>query len=69
MRPQVRSFHGHHREQVLRGNLEVAAKYDLVHFVLLAFFDFINQQNLAGLALKIDFDLCVEVALFLEIVE
>ena len=45
----------------------IAAENDAVNFVLLALADFIENENLIGLALKCGFDFRVEIAFLLEV--
>ncbi len=66
---ETRPLDHHKAEQILVRNLMVSAKNDVVDLVLLSLLDFINQQNLVGLALEVGVDLDVEVTLFLKVID
>src|SRR5258706_6745157 len=67
--PEVCFLHHHCSQQILLGYLMMSLEHKAVHFVVCSFVDFVDQQNLAGLAIECGFHLGVEVALFLEIVD
>src|SRR5258706_2619132 len=67
--PKVSLLHHHRSQQILLGNLMISLEHKAVHFVFCAFVDFVDQQNLAGLAVERSLNLRVEVAFFLEIVD
>src|SRR6266404_873837 len=67
--PEVSFLNDHRSQKILLGYLVIPLKHNAVHFVFCALVDFVDQQNLVGLAVERGFDFGVEVALFLEIVD